>query len=116
MSVFSSSRRYNPSRRHDGGDDAMTPPLSLPLAAGAANVSSVLVGVCDQAGSDFHHGCPAPGDVVAVSHSALGMSAVQLTAHVADTKGVVAVVLRNVGLEPLDVPAGTLRVVVYKFE
>jgi hypothetical protein len=87
-----------------------------PLAAGAANVSSVLVGVCDQAGSDFHHGCPAPGDVVAVSHSALGMSAVQLTAHVADTKGVVAVVLRNVGLEPLDVPAGTLRVVVYKFE
>ena len=36
MAVFSSFRRYNPTRRHDGGNDAMTPPLSLPLAAGAA--------------------------------------------------------------------------------
>ena len=44
------------------------------------------------------------------------MSAAQLTAHVADGAGTVAVVLRNAGAAPLDVPAGTLRAVVFKFE
>ena len=53
MSVFLSPRRYNPSWRRDGGDDAMTPPLSLPLAAGAATsgvVSRVRVAVTPSGG------------------------------------------------------------------
>ena len=64
----------------------------------------------------WRHPVRAPGDISLVSHSALVMSAVQMTAHVADTKGVASVVLRNVGLEPLDVPVGTVWVMVFKFE
>ena len=89
-----------------------------PLASGAANVTTILnVGACDgEAGARFAYGCPAPGDVVTATHSALGLSAAQLTAHVADSAGTVAVVLRNAGAAPLDVPAGTLRAVLFKFE
>ena len=88
-----------------------------PLSAGVANVTTILVGACDgEAGARFAYGCPAPGDVVTATHSALGLSAAQLTAHVADGAGTVAVVLRNAGAAPLDVPAGTLRAVVLKFE
>jgi hypothetical protein len=98
------------------GSKAWDPP---PLSGGAANVTSIVVGACS--GNDgspaphFDYGCPSGSDVVSVTHSELGMNAVQLTAHVADKGGTIAVVLRNAGMETVDIPSGLLHVVIWKF-
>ena len=44
------------------------------------------------------------------------LNSVHAEVYVVDSSGTVAVVLRNAGAAPLDVPTGTLRAVVFKFE
>ena len=56
---------------------ATTPWDPPPLAAGAANLTTIQVGVCRGGrGRRFDYGCPGTTDVVAVTHSGLGLSAV----------------------------------------
>ena len=49
-------------------------------------------------------------DLVQVTHSMLGMHLAQISAHVA-SDGLVSVILRNAGTEPMDVEEGSLKVV-----